>query len=153
MTQVQLALLRVLSCTAALMFASDWLLLRSELKTEDSTLSEGVAARSTFKGVPVTYISRTSVGEVRVPCSDAEALCLVPRNSDVKVWLERPAFFHDYWVVAAEYKGRRIIDPEQQRSRYRFAKFMWGFGTLAAILVAVALVKFPPDVENPANES
>lgn len=148
-TRFQLALLRIVACSVAIVFASDWLLSKPRLRMESSTQSTGVANRTNFKGQAMVELSQTAVGPLRIACSDAEALCSLRRDAQVTLWLQRPGLLQGYWVVAADYRGKRIVAAERQQELYRTSRWIWGFAALVTILVAVALVKFPPDVENP----
>ena len=156
MTDAQFTVVRFLVIPVALLFAVNWLALTSRLQISRATEETAIVSRGTFKGQPVAYLQTTAMGELRVPCGNAPQLCepgVVPLKASVTVWLQKPGFLHDYWVVAAELDGQRIISPEGQAPHYTEAKVMWGLGTLASVVVAFVLWYFGPFKSTPRNEA
>jgi hypothetical protein len=144
MTDTQFAIARYVSVPVAVTVLGWWLLLPSQLRLEQASETPAVTTRWTFKGQPVVYLQTPTFGEIRVPCSNAAALCAVPSHSQVRVWLQKPSLVNDYWVVQAESAGHQIVTAEDQVPAYRVAKLMWGFGTAIVVAVAIMLWYFGP---------
>ena len=155
MSELRFKLLRIIAIPAALLFVADWLSLSSRLQLSRATETTVTATEGRFKGQGVLYLRAPELGEIRVPCSNAEPLCTGAHplhNESLRVWLQSPGLLHDRWIVGAEQNGQMVVTPESQTSAYRVAKIMWSLGVLASVLVAFVLWYFAP-FEEPTIEA
>jgi hypothetical protein len=128
-------------------FVVGWLMMDSKLTIQQSSEIDAVISYVTKKQVEYVRLLTAQHGEIEVSCLQASELCQRKRpahGEKLLVHVQNTGILSGWWLVSATHGGEPLVTLEVQSAAYRQAKFMWGLGTLAAVLAVLVFLYFAP---------
>lgn len=147
MSELPFKVIRWIAIPVALLVAFSWFLVPSSIDVARAVESNASAERLVRKDVEYVLLQMPNGLEIQIQCSSAPTLCKSPlpvKMKTLRVWLQDAGPILGSWVVAAEFNGQEVVSPKAQGDLFRTAKIMSGLGSLAALAIALILLRFPP---------